>query len=91
MNSFSDGQYHWLINNSMELSLEDIEKLDFETAFDIINRAKSQGFEKNSFAPGTIKFWQDVKTRIVTAVDSSVRGNNYGLRSQSVALSKGKI
>ena len=82
----------------MELGYDGICALSKEQAFDIINRAKSQGFEKRTFNPGTIAFWQGVKQQISNSnrsQDSSARGNNYGLptsgRSQSVAPSKGKI
>ena len=79
----------------MELGYDGICALSKEQAFDIINRAKSQGFDKRTFAPGTVKFWQEIKENITAVKDSSARGNNYGLptsgRSQSVAPSKGKL
>ena len=63
----TDGQLGWIRNNQIGFDVEDmdrVESLTKEQAFDIINRAKSQGYTKFSSDLGVIKFWKDIKDKI---------------------------
>lgn len=57
----TEGQEAWLRNNSEGWSFDEIASLTKEQAFDIINRAKSQGINRNSFATD---FWNEIKKEI---------------------------